>query len=434
MGRQDSSPPTTDRSIRSSFDRRSFIGAAGAGALALSAGCLGDGGGDGGGGTITIGALYPLPGEFAAGTAMENTTRLLVDSLNQDGGLLDREVDVIVRDTQLDAATTRDRYRELVLEDEVDVTAGTYAASAAVPIFDEISEFDTIHVTGGGAQMDIPESIRNNYEEKKYWFSTTNGAMLGLSTADFFNEYYEDLGFETVGMAGEDIPGFDPVINNFLDTLDDGVDIVFQERFSSDTTDFNPILDRGEENDIDCMVAWVSQGGSALMTQWAEQQRPYHFGGGEVFSSNPARWDQTEGLVEYVWTYIGGASVGVTPNSVTEQLISDYRDMFDGNPPPHQQGYAQWDALRSWTDAVEEAGTLNEDDVIPIMEDNVTELSTGTLEYHDQNGEWPHDPVYGADRIQYPVIQWQAEGDGGRQVPLHPDKFRDGEYQDPDWL
>lgn len=434
MERLEGNPTSNDTQSGQSIRRRSFLTATGAGALAMTAGCLGDDDDADVGDTITIGAIYPLPGEFPAGTSMENMSEMLVEEVNDDGGLLGADLELIVRDTELDAATTRDRYRELILEDEVDVTAGTYAASAAVPVFDEIGEFETIHVTGGGAQMDIPEEIGNNYDEKKYWFSTTNGVMLGLSTIEFFNEFWEDLGFETIGLATEDIEGFDPILETFLDDMDPAVDVAFEQRFASDTTDFSPILDQGEAEDIDCLVGFVSQGGSAMMTQWAQEQRPYHFGGGEVFSSNPARWEATDGLVEYVWTYIGGSGPGYEATEVTERLIEEYRDRHGGAAPPHQQGYAQWDALYSWVNAVREAGTLDEDEVIPIMEDEVLEVSTGVLEYHDQDGQWPHDPVYGPDRIQYPVVQWQSTNGGGEKVGLHPERSRTGSYQAPHWL
>jgi branched-chain amino acid transport system substrate-binding protein len=403
--------------------------------MAMAAGCLG-GGGDEDSGTITIGLMVPLPGEFPAGTSMRNTSQIFVDNLNNNGGLLDRDVELIVRDTELDPTRTRDQYRSLMLEEEVDISAGTYAASAATPIFEEINDFEKIHVTGGAAQMNIPEEIGNNYDEKKYWFSTTNGAMLGLSTIDFFNTYYEDLGWTNIAIAGEDIQGFDPIIDRFTNNLDDGVNLQFTQRFSSDTSDFNPLLDSAEDNDVDCLVAFVSQGGSSLVLQWANQERPFHLGGGEVFSSNPARWEQTNGRVQHLWTYVGGSGPGYEANDVTSDLIQKHQDEH-GAPPPHQQGYAQWDVLKSWVEGVREAGTLDEDEVIQAMEENVLEVSTGTLEYHGQDGRWPHDPVYGSDRIQYPIIQWQEGGDNdlpGDQVGLHPEKSRNGEYVPPSWL
>lgn len=417
-------------------DRRAFLTAAGSSAVAMTAGCLGgDGNGDDSPDEITIGLLSPLPGEFPAGTAMEQTSEVLVNNLNDDGGLLGADVNLITRDTELDPSTTRDRYRELVLEEEVDVTAGTYAAEAATPVFDEISEFETLHLTGGGAQMNIPEEIRNNYEEKKYWFSTINGYMLGLPVAGFMEERFQDLGLTDIAIVAEDIEGFDPTLEALRENIPDFINVLYDTRFASDTTDFTPILDRGEEEDIDVMLALVSQGGSALMTQWAQREMDYHFGGGEVFSSNPARWEATDGLVEYVWTYIGGSGPGFEATETTEQLISDHRDQFDGSPPPHAQGYTQYDALLSWVEAVEEAGTLDEDEVITTMEENVIEGSVGTLSYYDQEGRWPHDPEWGEDRYYFPVIQWQeGEDGGGQQVGLHPEAARTGEYQVPPWL
>jgi len=182
------------------------------------------------------------------------------------------------------------------------------------------------------------------------------------------------------------------------------------------------------------MCAFMSQGGSALMTQWAQRKPDYGFGGGDIFSSNPQRWEATSGQVEYVWTYVGGSGPGFEVSEQTEQFIEDHRGVFDGNVPPHAQAYSQYDAIASWADAVETAGTLDPDEAIPTMEGMTFEGTSGTIDYHDVDGRWPHDPEFGEDLLHSPVIQWQETDGDGEQVGLFPDKVRRGEYQHPPWL
>lgn len=416
---------------RRTVDRRTYLAAAGASALAVTAGCLG-GGSDRDG--IAIGGLFPQPGDFPGGTGMQQATEVLTETLNDDGGLLGEDVELVTRDTELDPATARDGYRELILEEEVDVTTGVYSTEVGTAVLDELSEFETVHMAGGTSHLGPHERLRENYEEYKYWFRGFNGAMFGRSIGNSAREFFADLGIEDIGVATEDIDGFTPIVEGALENIPGSVTVHFEERFASDTTDFGPILDQGESNDIDLLLGFTAQGGSALVTQWAQRQPNYGFGGGDIFSSNPNRWETTNGDVEYVWSYVGGSGPGFETNELTEQFIADHRNRFDGAAPPHAQAYSQYDVVLTWAEAVEEAGTIDTDEVVETIEGITVDGTTGTLDYHDQDGEWPHDPKFGKDLLHPPIMQWQEVDGEGQQVGLFPEKVRTGEYQTPPWV
>lgn len=422
----DSNGRDSRSSDRLAVDRRSFLTATGASALAVTAGCVG--GNDGHDG-VRIGGLFPQPGQNPAGTGMQQTTEVLVENLNENGGLLGEEVELISRDTELDPATARDAYRELVLEEEVDVTTGIYSTEVGTAILDEVPEFDTIHLTGGSAPDGPIED--HDYE---YWFRAIHGEYLGRATGAYVAEHFEELDITEIGIAVEDVDGFDPVVDGLEEELPDFVNVHFEEWFSSDTTDFSPILDQGESDDIQMMLGFVSQGGDALMNQWAQREPNFMFGGGDVFSSNPARWEDSGGDVEYVWSYIGGAAPGLELTDTTEQLIEDHRDMFDGEAPPHAQSYTQYDAILTWTEAVEEADTMDADEVATTITEFSVEGATGTLDWQDDDGEYPHTVTFGEDYVHPPVMQWQENDGEGEQVGLYPDTVRNGELEIPPWV
>ena len=85
--------------------------AAGASLLLAMTGCSGGlagggGGGDDGDGPITFGMLAPFSGsESAFGAYMQNGAQLAVDELNADGGVLGRELELVVEDDACDATT-----------------------------------------------------------------------------------------------------------------------------------------------------------------------------------------------------------------------------------------------------------------------------------------------------------------------------------------
>ncbi|MEF8812929.1 MAG: ABC transporter substrate-binding protein [Halovenus sp.] len=452
--------------------RRAFLKTSGVGALALTAGCLGDGddsgddgsgdgsgddgSGDGSGdddsmddssddggttepdidGPITIGALLPLPGQFPGGTAQQQATELRVKQANENGGLLGEEVNLVVKDSGLDPSTALDRYREFQLEEEVDATFGLFGSEPGLRVAEAVSDFENILVLGGVSTTDVEGLINDDYESYKYVFrAMNNGTDFGNNLARVAQEKWADWGFDRIGVAVEDITGWRSEIQPIaVEGIPDDIEVAFTEVFSSDTTDFSPILDRGESEDIDFLYTFTAHGGSAINVQWARRQPDFAAGGADVFSSMPTHWENTDGLIEHVWTYVPGSGPGFEWNDQTHFFIDSHTEEY-GGPPPHSQAYTQYDAVDSWMRAVEAAGTLDEDTVVEFMEQELEfEATTGYIDYAERDDEFPHRPKFGEDGVMSPVIQWQEVEGEGQQVGLWPDRVDKGDYIVPPWI
>ncbi|WP_255197585.1 ABC transporter substrate-binding protein [Halorarius litoreus] len=460
----------SNSAARGRFNRRNFLAATGTSGLALVAGCTGGGdggdggdgggggggggdggdgggggdGGDGGGGTtgepnidgpIKVGALAPLPGNFAGGTAMQQAAELAVQQVNADGGVLGADVEVVVKDTALDPATARKVYRELMLEEEVDATIGLFGSEPGLAVFDEMPQFGKVHVAGGVSTTEINDRINDNYEDNKTWFrAMPNSYYFGLNLGMHAQDKFEEWGFQKIGLAIENITGFQEIWQTAVDNLPDSVEVAFTEQFSSDTNDFSPILDKGESEDIDLMYSFLSQGGIGLELQWAKRKPNYSLGGADIFSAIPTQWENTDGAVEYVWSYIPGSGPGFEINETTEAFIQAHRDEY-GGPPPHSQAYTMYDAAQSLFNGIEAAGSLDTDDLVVAIEDDLDfEGVTGQINYQDKGEEYVHDPHYGPEGVQPPVMQWQEVDGEPRQVGLWPDRVDHGDYVSPPWI
>jgi branched-chain amino acid transport system substrate-binding protein len=441
---------------QSKLKRREFIKVSGAGAVVATAGCLGgdggdgsDGGGsdggdsgggsdgsDGGGGSgtateldvdeIVFGQLSPQPGEFAAGTAFQEFGELFVEQINEDGGVLGTEVKLVEKNTELDPSVARERYRELILEDEADVTFGIFLTEAGVVVQDQLSEFQTPHISGGVAGSNIPQQISDNYEKYRYWFrSNWNGSQQGNAIAQFAQDNFADYGFERIAVAAEDVAGFDPIVENAVSGLPDSVDIAFEESYSSDTTDFSPILDRAESEEIDFLLAFIGFGGIPLILQWNQRSAEFGLGGGDTLSATQAQYENTDGAVEGLLTYVPGSGPGFEHTEMTTEVIQAHNDLH-GHDPVHANGFTHYESMETYVRAVEAVGSLNVDDIINYIESDLEYNGTvGPMTYHGQDGKYPHDTVYSLDHSP-PVIQWQ----NGKQVGLWPETNRTGEYNE----
>jgi branched-chain amino acid transport system substrate-binding protein len=412
-------------SINTKLRRRQLLKAGGAGAVATFAGCLGGDGGGSDSGEIVFGQLAPSPGDFPAGTAFKQFGELFVEQLNNNGGLLDRDVSLVTKDTEIDPSTARERYRELLLEEEADVTFGIFQTEAGVVIQDELSEFETLHLSGGASGSDIPSKISNQYDTYKYWFRTNwNGRQQGGAIARFAQSFFDQLGYDRIAVVREDVGGFDPIVNSAVDGLPDGLDIAFQESYSSDTTDFTPVLDRAESENIDFMLAFIGYGGVPLLLQYNERNPDFELGGGDTLSGTTAHYNNTEGAIEGIWTYVSGSGEGFEHTDVTVDVIEAHKEKFDQGPV-HANGFPHYDSMETYVQAVEEVGSLDVEDVIDYIESDLEFTgTTGTVSYHDRDGKYPHDTVYNLEHSP-PVFQWQD----GEQVGLWPEANRTGEYQ-----
>ena len=84
-------------------------------------------------GTIRLGSLVPLSGRSSpSGEAMVNAARLAVSEANAAGGVLGRQVELVVEDDACDPGTAVTAARTLVAMDIV-ATVGGYCSSATVP-------------------------------------------------------------------------------------------------------------------------------------------------------------------------------------------------------------------------------------------------------------------------------------------------------------
>ena len=112
-------------------------------AAALAAGCGGDDGDSGtSAGTDTaasseplkIGASLPLTGDFAEpGVAAKQGYEIWQELVNKNGGLLGRQVQLIIKDDQSDQNVIVSDYNALIQKEKVDLLLGTFSSLLNLP-------------------------------------------------------------------------------------------------------------------------------------------------------------------------------------------------------------------------------------------------------------------------------------------------------------
>jgi branched-chain amino acid transport system substrate-binding protein len=201
-----------------------------------------------------IGTEQPLTGVAALGgkTAVIGL-QMAIDRINRNGGILGRQVELIVADDESKPDTGRRGVEKLVTEDEIDVHVGGYLSNiclACVPVFVEHKVVNMISVC---LDTTLTTSKCNRYTFRPYDFAPAQAVAFapylvneigkkwqlayadyswGQSTKDAYASEIKKNGGEVVGTIG--IPLGTPDMTPFLSKISGDFDALFLIFFGPD--------------------------------------------------------------------------------------------------------------------------------------------------------------------------------------------------------
>ena len=436
--------------------RRKFLISSGAAGIAAFAGCGssdsngngGTDGGDGNGGTdggsgnggtdggsgndpIKIGALGPAGSSI--GQDMEAGTQMAIDELNQNGGINGREVQLVFKDTENDPSVADSAYTELTLQENVDVTTGGWLGGVINVIMEGMADSETLHICSGGASMQPNQMIQEDYETNKYWFRVAENSITSAKNRfTFLEENWEDFGWENIAVIYEDLAYNQPQQEYFEENFSEiGAENVYSQRYASDTSDFTSLFDEVESSGADVLYGVMAVGGTPGVTQWYNQQRPFALTGVVSAAQQSSFWNNVDGACEYFTPPIA-AVPGAEITDTTVPFQEAFREEYDRYPG--LTGYYGYMAVNSFAAAAEEAGTVDSDQLVPVLEEQELQTVLGTLEYYGRDNQSVHDAIQDKDHIFWQFFQWQGQNGEGVQEAIWPDDGATGEYQPPSWL
>ncbi len=240
--------------------RRSFLKATGAGVVALASPALITSASAAG--PIRVGVISPLTGAWTVyGKAHISGFQLAVDEINAAGGVLGRQIEVVVGDSKTEPRVVVEQANRLIRQERVDFLAGTFssaernAAGPVVKAADKILLYPTWYegqekkyapgVCNSNIFMFGPEPTQQvwphlEYMTKKYgkkFFMIGSDYAWPRVTNEVTKQKLKELGGEVVGEVY--IPFNTPQYESVLrDIRSSGANIVFHSLTGSDTVNF----------------------------------------------------------------------------------------------------------------------------------------------------------------------------------------------------
>src|SRR3954471_4621275 len=328
----------------------------------LMLGLAGCGGGDSGGGSssngpIKIGSSLPLTGEFSQpGTAAQQGYKVWTKMVNAKGGLLGRQVSLVVKDDASNQNTVVSDYNALISQDKVDLLLGTFSSLLNLPASAVAERNQMVYVEPAGGS---PKMFDRGF---KYLFFAQQATAdkQGKVFAEWIASLPEDQRPKTAAYPTTDDPFASPNVDGIRQILENaGVKTVYQETYAIDTRNFDTIVTAMKAANPDLVVhgAVFEDGVGMIRSMLKADFKPKWF----YETSAPSQGDQFSEAIgeentEGIMFAISHAPEAKTPGNA--EFVKKYDEMFGGPPPEGSaDAYAAGQVLQA---AVEAVGSIDD--------------------------------------------------------------------------
>lgn len=201
---------------------------------------------------ITIGISLPLTGDFSEpGKNIQQGYELWAKVVNDAGGILGCDVELVFRDDASDPNRTVSDYEQLITQENVDFVFGPFSSRLVEPAAAVAEEEQMVFLEPAGA---APEIFEHGYE-----FLFYAAPAVADDHYNYMVEWLEGLPDEekpqTVAVASLDDPFAQGTAYGFRDQLADaGYDIVVDEVYPPGQTDFSSIAARVADSNADLFI------------------------------------------------------------------------------------------------------------------------------------------------------------------------------------
>ena len=312
--------------------------------------------------SIKVGVIAELTGPLSfMGIADANVCRMVIEDMNEAGGLLGRPVQLIVEDGRTDDASAKAAAAKLVNQDKVDLVVGGIFSSTRQAIRSEATQ-------RGNTLYIYPEQYEGQ-EDDPLIFCT------GPVPAQQVEPLVPWLMKQT-GAKKFYLPSADYIWPHLLNksarrmVTENGGEIVGEEYFPLDHTDYREtvkkIISTGTEVIFNTIVppgltpflaelhnaGFIKKGGKIICTYFDEN----------FLNLVPA--EHVEGLYSCLDYYQG------IDDPFSQELLKDYTRRFPGSAmfTAGSGCSGHYKALKLWEAAVNEAGTINQQAVIKALD------------------------------------------------------------------
>ena len=381
---------------------------------------------------IRIGVIGPI--KFVQGKGHWNGATMAADEINAKGGVKvgdkKMKITVIQADSNefLSITDATNAMERLITKDKVNFVVGGFRTEAVLAMQDIAMEHKRIFIGVGAAHNELCERVAKNYNTYKYWFrgSPFNStylartAFIHLGTVAAVLKQSLNIPQIKVAIVMEKALWADPMVPAAEGAIPKmGMEVAGVWRPSPVATDVTAELSAIQRSGAHAIFTIFSSSvGIPFARQAGELKIPAVQVGINVEAQKDGFWQATQGMGNYVMTSNTYAR-GVDYNELTKPFVDGYVKRFGEVPTYTSDTYTA--IVYGLAPTIEQAGTLDSDKIVSILEERVYKNPAGTVAYlKDAEGRPLHELRWGPGYATGIATQWQD----GKLVGVWPNKWK----------
>ncbi len=304
--------------------------------------------GGAGGKTIKVGVITPLTGDVKTfGESTKNGVEMAVAEWNAKGGVLGKQVEVVLADDKNDPAEATAAATKLIKQDGVKFLIGSVSSKCSIPISDIANKEKVVQLTGTSTSplVTVADGVRKEYVFRACFIDPFQGSAmanfalneLGLKTAAVFydngNDYVKGLAefFKAAFEAG-------------------GGEVKVYEAYTKDDTDFSALITKVMAENPEMLYIPDYYNMVNLVTKQARDAGYTGvFAGGDGWDSPDLNFEAAEG------GYFTNHYSPDDTRPVVQSWVKAYQDKYGA--VPDALATLAYDAMNLLLNAIETAGS-----------------------------------------------------------------------------
>lgn len=201
---------------------------------------------------IKLGVAIPLSGPLAqVGASMELAARFAVQEMNDAGGVLDRQVEIVIADTTEDPTRASQEIGRLLTQEKVDFMLGTATTDTFAATVTTVTAANIPQLHGSGSVSFGPDVAPNSFS---YTASVPDQAQAMVDHA--ISQGYKSVAIvQDNGQYGK---AAGAALQEVLDIA--GLEMVIQREYKAGEADLTPLMLAIQKQEPDVIMVFASNG------------------------------------------------------------------------------------------------------------------------------------------------------------------------------
>jgi len=280
--------------------------------------------------SIRIGYSLSLTGGLAAnGQTARLAHQILQERINQGGGLLGHEIELVCVDDRSDASSVAAIYEALLAEEKVDLLLGGYGNNSISPAMPIAIEHGKFFVGLMGLGVNIPFSY-----DRFFAMIPTGTDPNATLTAGFFETAAQQTPVprKVAIVAGDAAFTKNPIEGARANAAKNGLEVVSETKYDLATTDFTKVLREAEKSgpDILFLCSYLNDSVGLIRAMAESELDPMLVGGAMIGPQSSAVQTELGPLLSGIVNYEYWLPTDAMNFPGVSELISTYQERARG--------------------------------------------------------------------------------------------------------